>query len=176
MTAFASAADLRILDPGVPTERADLVLEMVSDGIRAGVGWQVDEHQATKVVRPRSGEPVAKVFLKALNVRNVTVKVGTRTLSPSDYTVDPDQGTVTLHWRTSGTITINYTGGWPVGEIPGIFRTVALEWGMQYAANPSNLQSYMLGRASETFRGDSSSQLVIEDDRLVGYSLGPGFA
>lgn len=191
---FATGHDLQLLAPGTPDETAWLIVNMVSDGIRAGCRWGIDEFTSTEVIpvhgfrhwpelhEPehihRHGHHHRKIMLPARHVTDTTVTVGATELTVvTDYTVNMDEGTILLASVPSDTVTVEYTAGWKQADRPSMFRTVCIEWAVQYAANPTNVRSYTLGKVQESFAAATTttvgSSLVIEDPRLSAYALEP---
>lgn len=175
---FAQASDLTTLEPSVDDASAQVAVDLVSAAIRASIGWDVDravDVTYTRVVPRRDRAFSANIWSIVLPTTHLT--------AVSAVTVD-GVATTDYDWITSGivylgspasrSVGVTYTGGWvrsPADQAPAVFRTVAVEYALRMANNPSGVRSYQLGNAQETFDFNTLKAELDEDCRLDAYRV-----
>lgn len=170
MTAFATSTDLQVLDPDVSTAQAELVLDLVSADIRAGVGWDVDQDTGSVT---EVGCWIWTVVIPARNVTDVTVTAdGVTLVQGTDYLL---KGSVVTLMAPALKVVVDYTAGYPEGEVPDVFRSVCLDYAQRRLANPAGERSWSLGDEAHTFAGtglpadlDAGTDARLDDYRFPG--------
>lgn len=175
---FAKAADLKVLAPALDDDTADLVLDLVSAGIRASVGWDVDKvtgvtYERVIPFKRRGTAAMWSVVLPAVNVTAVSqVVVDGVTLTDAQWD-STTAGIVYLQSPCREKVTVTYTAGYqraPADAVPAVFRTCALEYASRLAGNPGGVKSYTMGGVSETFADDART-MADQDSRLDTYRV-----
>lgn len=178
MALFLEPTDLLTLHPDLSAAAADLICEVVTASIRAGVQWDVTEViDAVYVATPPYGHQVRRILLPARHVTEATVRrydEDTDLTEEDDYRLFPEQGVVELRHPWGHSVTVTYTAGWPPEHIPDVFRSVALEYAGPLAANPDMVTSYQMGSTGETLAKAIEAR-ASEDPRLHRYNLGGTF-
>lgn len=186
MVAFASVDDLSAyMKATLDSASAQLALDLVSDDIRAELGWSVTEEVAVTATRD-GGKCSAEIFLPTLHLTAVAsvTEDGDLLTADEDY-IWETSGILTrvrsgypIAWSTKPlSVDVVYTHGYPVGQVPGVFRSVTLALAARSYENPANLRSSItVGQVSETF--SVYNKLVHESpySRLDRYRLPDGIA
>lgn len=185
MTAFASPDDLEILSPGIDSALAQLLLDLVSDEIRAELGWSVSA-ETDQVLVTNGAKESPYLFVPTLRLTEVTdvTEDGIALVADTDYVWDTN-GTVTrvrsgypVPWCDKPlSVEITYDHGYAADLIPGVFRSVALQTAAGMADNPSGLlKSKTVGQISWTYADGSQAPPPSEDPRFSRYLLRDGIA
>lgn len=185
MAAFASPDDLEILSPGIDSALAQLLLDLVSDEIRAELGWSVSA-ETDQVLVTNGAKESPYLFAPTLRLTAVSsvVEDGDTLTADTDYV-----------WETNGTLTrvqsgypipwcnkplsvaITYDHGYAADVLPGVFRAAACKAAAGLADNPSGvLKSKTVGQISWTYADGSQAPPPSEDPRFSRYLLRDGIA
>ncbi len=186
MAAFASVGDLsNYLKAELDQSSAELALDLVSDEIRAELGWSVTQETGVTATRD-GGKCSSEIFLPTLYLTAVTsvTEDGDVLTQGTDYIFETS-GILTrvrsgypIAWSDKPlSVDVTYTHGYPAGQVPGVFRSVTLELAARAYSNPANARSSItVGQVSETF--SIHNKLVHESpySRLDRYRLPDGIA
>ena len=185
MGAFATADDLAtyLLPRQIDSGQAALILDQVSDDIRADLGWSVTEESAQVLVTDGAGSTA--VILPTLHLTAVSViEDGVALVEGTDYIWDTT-GIVTrvrsrypMSWCTKlQSVQITYDHGYADADVPTVFKSVALEMASKQAGNPGNLiTSRTVGQTAESY--SIPNKLIHESplSRLDRYRILDGVA
>lgn len=153
---FATAEDLRLFlrARSIDTAAAEQVLSMAAETIRAELGQQLDYVAGDLFVAGPSGSRV--LLLPELPVVEVTrvVEYGVELVDGEGYTWS-HAGTLT---RLGGcwpveprTVTVTYSHGYPVDELPAVLNTVSVMLAGRAYPNPDRATQISIGDASRSY-------------------------
>lgn len=184
MAAFADVDELRTLldEPDLDEDRAQMLLDAISDQIRDELGWSVTAEAGVKVTVDGSGDE--KLLLPTMHLTSVSSVVEDGSpLSGEDYLVYR-AGYLTravsgfaIDWtrRLQG-VAVTFDHGYPEGSLPAVFRMVALEAVARMWDNPAgSLKSRTVGRVAVTYADMRAAVGAVDDPRLDTYRLAEGF-
>lgn len=186
MASFASPSDLSTwLGYSVDETAAQMVLDLVSDEIRADLGWSVSE-ETGQVQVTNGSKGTAYIFLPTLRLANVTsvVEDGVALVADEDYVWETN-GTVT---RVSGgyptswcekllSVSITYDHGYAAPDVPGVFKEVTLDMAVRKLENPAGLRTTLtVGGVSESYSVFNKLIHEVPTAGLSRYRLQDGIA
>lgn len=153
---FASADDLRLFlrRTSIDTEAAEQVLGMAADTIRAELGQQLDYVENDLFVAgPGTGRVLLLPELPVVEVSRV-VEYGLDLVDGEGYTWS-HAGTLT---RLGGcwpveprAVTVTYSHGFAVDELPGVLRTVSVMLAGRAYVNPDRATQISIGDTSRSY-------------------------
>lgn len=184
MAAFATVSDLQasLGLAAIDNAQAQLVLDGISDEIRATLGWSVTEETGQVLTLDGTGD--TDLFVPTLWLTAVTsvVEDGVTLASGTDY-LRYNNGTLRrvasgspVNWTCKPlAVSVTYAHGYPAEQLPGVFKTVTLEYAGRVWHNPAGaLKAKTVGRVSVTYADARAAAAGAgEDPRLARYRL-PG--
>lgn len=153
---FASTDQLNtLLDTSFSEARAGLVLDAVSDDIRSGLGWSVTQEIGVSQTLDGLGKDTLSLATLWLTAVASVVEDGVALVADVDYTWSQNGvltriGSASVWVLKPRAVVVVCTHGYPDGQVPGIFRTVCLDWSAFTLVNPSRLRSVQVGAVAQT--------------------------